>query len=106
MFIKINEYKEGTTNFNALRLEVTHYKSHKVMVSSITPVQIHDYGYSTVIDFSRNPLTAGLTLSRVPMPRKSQKRIDAAQAELNAHASQIAELWNNRDFETIKNLLS
>ena len=107
-FVKIESYSDGCgKSFNNLMLEASHVKWKKQMQLSVTPVKMGDDGfYSQVIDFSDNPLTAGLVVASLPMPRKNQKRIDAAQADLNGMGEKIAQLWNERKFSDIKALFS
>ena len=106
-FVKIENYEGGCgTNFTHLMLEAKQ-SYRKTLECDITPVEINDgFGYSQVFDFSDNPLTAGISIKCGDMPRKNQKRIDQAQADLNGMASMIAELWNKRDFDGIKALFS
>ena len=104
-FVKIESYEKGSGNFTHLMLEAR--QSHrKTLECKITPVEINDFGFSCVFDFSDNPLTAGISINCGAMPRKNQKRIDAAQADLNGMGAMIADLWNKRDFDGIKALFS
>lgn len=105
-YYAFESYKNGSTEFNSLRFEVAHRKWMGGMVLSVTPVHKDDLGYSQVIDFSKNPLTAGIDVAIVPMQRKSQKRIDAAMADLCGLAPVIVQKWNERDFDGIKALFS
>lgn len=105
-FVKIESYQDGCTIFSHLLLKARQ-SYRKTLDCSITPVFVNDnFGYTEVYDFSNNPLTAGLTITCGAMPRKNQKRIDAAQEVLNGLAPTIAELWNKRDFDGIKSLFS
>lgn len=105
-FVKIESYQEGCSNFTHLMLEARQ-SYRKMLECEIKPVEINDgYGYSEMFDFSDNPLTQGITIIACPMPRKNQKRINAAQADMNGMASTIADLWNKRDFDGIKALFS
>ena len=99
-YYAIESYKNGSTEFNSLRFEVAHRKWMGGMVLSVTPVHKDDLGYSQVIDFSKNPLTAGIDVAIVPMQRKSQKRIDAAMADLCGLAPVIVQKWNEREILT------
>ena len=105
-FVKIENYQEGCSNFTHLLLEARQ-SYRKQLECEIKPVTIEDgFGYSEVFDFSDNPLTAGISISCGAMPRKNQKRIDQAQADLIGMGKQIADLWNKRDFDGIKALFS
>lgn len=105
-FVKIENYKDGCSSFTHLMLEAKQ-SYRKTLDCDITPVEVDEtFGYSQVFDFSNNPLTAGISISCGAMPRKNQKRIDAAQADLNGMAPMIADLWNKRDFDGIKALFS
>ena len=106
-YIAIENYSDGcTTTFNHLELNASHNKYRKTLDVCVYPVDCHNGMVSRVFDFSDNPLTAGLILARLPMPRKNQKRIDAAQADLNGMGDKIVDLWNKRDFDGIKALFS
>lgn len=107
-YIAIDNYTDGCqVTFNNLELNVSHNKYRKTMDVCVYPVEVKNSGIvSRVFDFSQNPLTAGLVLARVPMPRKNQKRLDEAQQNLNGMASHIADLWNKREFDNIKALFS
>lgn len=104
-FVKIENYQEEGSNFTHLMLEARQ-SYRKTLDCNITPVEVNSFGYSQVFDFSDNPLTAGLSINCGAMPRKNQKRIDAAQADLNGMGAMIADLWNKRDFDGIKALFS
>jgi len=102
MFIKIQDYKEGISSFNALQVKASHNRYRKTMEIEVVPVELHDGIIGRLYDFSDNPLTAGIMLARIPMPRKNQKKIDAAQKDLDGMAEKIADLWNKRDFDSIR----
>lgn len=105
-FVKIENYQEGCSNFTHLMLEAKQ-SYRKTLDCEIRPVEINDgYGYTEMYDFSQNPLTQGITIVCQPMPRRNQKRIDAAQADMNGMAEKIADLWNKRDFDGIKALFT
>jgi hypothetical protein len=105
-FVKIESYQEGCSNFTHLRLEANQ-SYRKQLECEIKPVKIEDgFGCSEVFGFSDNPLTAGISINCGAMPRKNQKRIDAAQADLNGMGDKIADLWNKRDLDGIKALFS
>lgn len=105
-FVKIENYQEGCSNFTHLLLEAKQ-SYRKTLDCDITPVEINDgFGYSQVYDFSDNPLTAGISINCGAMPRKNQKRIDAAQKDLDGMGVLIADLWNKREFDGIKALFS
>ena len=105
-YITIENYQGcANTTFNHLELTASHNKYRKTMDVEICPVGYHNGIVSKVLDFQKNPLTSGILLARIPMPRKNQKRIDAAQADLNGMAQQIADLWDKRDFDGIKALI-
>lgn len=103
---QIESYNEGSATYDHLLLGVNHRKWQGGMVLSATPVHKTEYGYEQVFDWQRNPLTAGIDIAVVPMPRKNQKRMDAAFQDLCGLAPRIVELWNSRDFEGIKSLFS
>ena len=103
---KINDYTEQGTTYDHLLLEVNHRKWQGGMVFSFTPVHKTDCGYEQVYDYQRNPLTAGIDVLVAPMPRKNQKRLDAAFADLCGMGPHICELWNKRNFDEIKTLFS
>lgn len=106
MFTPIEKYCNGSVEINNLLLKASHNKYRKTMDLEVSPVGVTECGYRRIYDFSQNPLTSGIILAQIPMPRKNQKRIDAAQADLNGMATKIADLWNKRDFDGIKALFS
>lgn len=103
---KIEDYTEQGSNYDHLLLEVNHRKWQGGMVLSAVPVHKTEYGYQEVYDWQKNPLTSGIDIAVVPMPRKNQKRLDAAFADLCGMAPRICELWNERNFDGIKALFS
>lgn len=103
---QIESYVEQGSTYDHLLLSVDHRKWQGGMVLHATPVHKTEYGYEEVYDWQKNPLTAGIDIAVVPMPRKNQKRIDAAFADLCGLAPQICTLWNKRDFDGIKALFS
>ena len=105
-FVKIEPYTAVNTTFDRLLLMVSHNSYRKTMDIEIAPVHFTDFGYERVFDWQHDPLSAGVLAASLPMPRKNQKRIDAAQADLNGMADRIAALWNKRDFAGIKALFS
>lgn len=102
----INPYTELGTEFDHIMLEVDHDKRTKTMDLRCTPVRVTQFGYEQVFDFQNNPLTKGIIIREIPMPRKNQKKMDAAFNDLCGSASHIVDLWNKRDFDGIKGLFS
>ena len=103
---EIQSYIEQGQAYDHLLLEVNHRKWQGGMVLSATPVHKTEFGYEQVYDWSQDPLTAGITICVVPMPRKNQKRLDAAFNDLCGLAPRIVQLWNERNFDGIKELFS
>ena len=103
---KIENYTEQGSTYDHLLLEVNHRKWQGGMVLSCIPVHKTDLGYQQVFDWQANPLTKGIDICVVPMPRKNQKRMDAAFADLCGLAPRICQLWNERKFDDIKALFS
>lgn len=103
---QIESYVEQGSTYDHLLLSVDHRKWQGGMVLSATPVHKTVCGYEQVYDWQKNPLTAGIDIAVVPMPRKNQKRMDAAFADLCGLAPQICTLWNERKFDDIKALFS
>jgi hypothetical protein len=103
---EIENYTECSTTYTHLLLEVNHRKWQGGMVLSVTPVVKTDFGYSQVFDWSNNPLSKGIDVAVVPMARKNQKRMDQAMRDMVGLAPRICQLWNERNFDGIKELFS
>jgi hypothetical protein len=103
---EIQSYTEQGFDYDHLLLEVNHRKWQGGMVLSATPVKKTEFGYEQMFDWQSNPLTKGIDICVVPMPRKNQKRMDAAFADLCGLAPRICQLWNERNFDGIKELFS
>lgn len=102
----IESYEYQGSSYDHLLMEVNHRKWKGGMVIIVTPVHKNEFGYEQTYDWSQNPLTAGIDVAVLPMPRKNQKRMDAAFADVCGMASHICQLWNERNFDGIKALFS
>lgn len=107
IYMPITLYEEQNQTYDRLNITVGYYdRYHRFEVTWHSGWENGCF-WGCTFDFSRNPLTAGITVPVKDSPRNSQKFIDQMYANLNTdeHKAEIARLFDAREWNELKQYL-
>lgn len=104
-YVSITPYQgDCDITFDELELRTMYLKGRGVDID-VQPVHRDGWSVQCMIT-AFNTWEGSRTIKRIPMARKNAKQLQNIHADLVGMKDKIAELWNKRDFEGIKNLFN
>ena len=104
-YVAIEPYDSSCEcHFTELELRTMYWKGRGVAIN-VQPVERTPFGVSCIM-MGVSAEEMGMIVKRIPMARFNAKQLENIHADLVGMKDKIAELWNKRDFEGIKNLFN
>lgn len=102
-YTAIEPYTMGDLSYNYISLTTTYLRGYGLILR-VTPMQ-RTTEFDRCNPFGETELEMGFQIVR-DMKRFSQTKLDAIHDKVKASKEAISALWNQRDFDAIKNLLT